>query len=59
MATVRWQGPDGPRSERTDTPTAVVTALAKRFGGEVPGLTVTRPTLEDVYLAMIGKETAA
>jgi ABC-2 type transport system ATP-binding protein len=59
MATVRWQGPDGPRSERTDTPTATVTALAERFGGEVPGLTVTRPTLEDVYLAMIGKETAA
>jgi len=25
-----------------------------RFSGEVPGLTVTRPTLEDVYLEMIG-----
>jgi ABC-2 type transport system ATP-binding protein len=25
-----------------------------RFAGEVPGLTVTRPTLEDVYLQMIG-----
>jgi hypothetical protein len=32
----------------------VVTQLAARFGGEVPELTVTRPSLEDVYLAMIG-----
>ncbi len=58
-ATVRWIGPDGPQAEQTHTPTAVVTALAERFGGEVPGLTVTRPTLEDVYLTMIGKEGAA
>nr|WP_240943096.1 ABC transporter ATP-binding protein [Planosporangium thailandense] len=58
MATVRWQGPDGPRSERTHTPTAVVAALAERFGGEVPGLTVSRPTLEDIYLSMISKEEA-
>ncbi len=33
---------------------ALVAELAARFGGEVPGLTVTRPTLEDVYLEMIG-----
>jgi len=52
-------GPDGPQAEQTHTPTAVVTALAERFGGEVPGLTVTRPTLEDVYLTMIGKGGAA
>jgi ABC-2 type transport system ATP-binding protein len=32
----------------------VVADLAARFDGEVPGLTVTRPTLEDVYLDMIG-----
>jgi ABC-2 type transport system ATP-binding protein len=59
MATVAWQGPDGPESERTHTPTATVAALAERFGGEVPGLTVSRPTLEDVYLTMIGKEEKA
>jgi ABC-2 type transport system ATP-binding protein len=61
LATVRWHDPDdpdGPRSERTATPTAAVAALAARFGGEVPGLTVTRPTLEDVYLSMIGKGAA-
>jgi ABC-2 type transport system ATP-binding protein len=64
MATVSWQGPNGVESERTHTPTATVAALAQRFGGEVPGLTVGRPTLEDVYLEMIdknviGKEEAA
>ncbi|MFI5907028.1 ABC transporter ATP-binding protein [Dactylosporangium sp. NPDC051541] len=53
-ATVAWQSPDGPRSERTHTPTAVVARLGEQFGGEVPGLTVTRPSLEDVYLRMIG-----
>ncbi|MFD0582154.1 ABC transporter ATP-binding protein [Dactylosporangium darangshiense] len=52
--TVGWQGPDGPATERTETPTALVARLAEQFGGEVPGLTVTRPSLEDVYLRMIG-----
>jgi ABC-2 type transport system ATP-binding protein len=53
-ATVSWLGPAGPESAQTDTPTAYVCDLAKRFdGGEVPGLTVRRPSLEDVYLAMI------
>jgi ABC-2 type transport system ATP-binding protein len=59
MATVSWQGPSGPESARTHTPTATVAELAQRFGGEVPGLTVSRPSLEDVYLTMIGKEEAA
>jgi hypothetical protein len=34
----------------------VVAELAARFGGEVPGLAVTRPTLEDIYLELIGDE---
>ncbi|MEW2592559.1 ABC transporter ATP-binding protein [Micromonospora aurantiaca] len=55
LATVAWRTPDGtPASAETATPTALVYDLAARFGGEVPGLTVTRPTLEDVYLRMIG-----
>jgi ABC-2 type transport system ATP-binding protein len=53
-ATVRWVGPDGPREVTTDIPTQVVTELAARFGGEVPELVVERPSLEDVYLRMIG-----
>ena len=54
-ATISWRTPEG-AWDRTEsaTPTAVVAALAERYGGEVPGLTVTRPTLEDVYLRMIG-----
>jgi ABC-2 type transport system ATP-binding protein len=53
-ATVGWQGGDGPCRVRTDEPTRVVAELAARFGGEVPGLTVTRPTLEEIYLELIG-----
>jgi ABC-2 type transport system ATP-binding protein len=53
-ATVSWLGPQGQQSARTTTPTEYVTKLrADLGGGEVPGLTVTRPTLEDVYLEMI------
>ena len=53
-ATVTWQDDDGPRSARTDSPAKTVAELAARFGGEVPGLTVTRPTLEEIYLELIG-----
>jgi ABC-2 type transport system ATP-binding protein len=59
-ATVTWVGPDGrTRSETTTTPTRLVAKLAADSpDGEVPGLTVTRPTLEDIYLAMIGEREA-
>lgn len=58
-ATVEWTGPDGtPRRERTATPTRTVAGLIDRFDGEIPGLRVTRPTLEDVYLRLTGQETA-
>ncbi len=50
-ATVSWRG----GSEETDHPTEVVRRLAEQFGGEVPDLAVTRPTLEDAYLKMIGE----
>jgi ABC-2 type transport system ATP-binding protein len=53
-AVVSWQDGDEWRSERTEEPTRVVGELAARFGGEIPGLTVTRPSLEDVYLDLIG-----
>jgi ABC-2 type transport system ATP-binding protein len=52
-AVVRWHDGAGVREERTATPTALVTKLAAEHGGEVPGLVVARPTLEDVYLEMI------
>jgi ABC-2 type transport system ATP-binding protein len=52
--TVSWHGPHGPRTEPTDDPEALVAALTARFGGSVPGLAVSRPSLEDVYLDLIG-----
>jgi ABC-2 type transport system ATP-binding protein len=54
---VSWDGPNGREERETATPTAAVAELAGRFGGEVPGLRVARPTLEDIYLRMISKET--
>jgi len=55
LATVSWRTAEGAwERTRSATPTAVVADLAARFSGEVPGLTVTRPTLEDIYLEMIG-----
>ncbi|GIJ53166.1 ABC transporter ATP-binding protein [Virgisporangium aurantiacum] len=53
-AVVSWQSGDGVREAVTDEPTAFVRQLSEEYGGEVPGLTVNRPTLEDVYLRMIG-----
>ncbi len=55
-AVVRWLEDDVLRETATATPTAVVGALAARFApAEVPGLQVVRPSLEDVYLSLIGE----
>jgi ABC-2 type transport system ATP-binding protein len=54
-ATVSWDEGGERRSTTTQSPTSTVTELAARFGGEVPGLTVTRPSLEDVYLSLMGQ----
>ena len=53
-ATVTWQGSNGLQSEESNNPTAVVAKLATRFNGEIPELSITRPSLEDIYLKMIG-----
>jgi ABC-2 type transport system ATP-binding protein len=52
-ATVSWEEGGTRRSERTSLPTQYVNALSARLGGEVPRLTVTRPSLEDTYLSLI------
>jgi len=54
-AVVSWTEDGARRSQDTPTPTALVAELAARFPGEVPDLAVARPTLEDVYLQMIGQ----
>jgi ABC-2 type transport system ATP-binding protein len=56
-AIVEWTEADGTaRVEGTDTPTRTVVELAHRFDGEVPGLRISRPTLEDIYLRLTGQE---
>jgi ABC-2 type transport system ATP-binding protein len=52
---VSWTEDGVRRQEATATPTALVRDLMARFPGEVPDLAVARPTLEDVYLRMIGE----
>jgi ABC-2 type transport system ATP-binding protein len=59
VATVSWDTPAGRRTVRTANPTAAVLDLADQDGAELPGLTVTRPSLEDVYLELIGAGRAA
>jgi ABC-2 type transport system ATP-binding protein len=54
QATVQWRDGDQIKSEKTDNPTSLVSTLSARFNGEVPELMVTRPSLEDIYLEMIG-----
>ncbi len=53
-AEVSWLGPDGWQRTSTHEPTRLVVQLQAAFGGEVPGLTVRRPSLEDIYLELIG-----
>jgi ABC-2 type transport system ATP-binding protein len=53
-ATISWRDGEIVRSEKSDTPTELVTRLSTHFGGEVPELIVSRPSLEDIYLDMIG-----
>ena len=55
LAQVTWEEDGELQVVETDTPTSVVTDLANRFGGEIPGLAVRRPTLEDTYLTLIGE----
>ena len=54
QATVHWRDGAQLKSEKTDNPTAVIAALSATFNGEIPELVVTRPSLEDIYLEMIG-----
>jgi ABC-2 type transport system ATP-binding protein len=54
QALVTWRDGSAIKSENTNNPTALVTRLTSQFNGEIPELTVTRPSLEDIYLKMIG-----
>ncbi|GAA3086113.1 ABC-2 type transport system ATP-binding protein [Kribbella aluminosa] len=58
-ARVSWLAADGQHEVRTDQPTAEVARLMAEYGGEVPELEVRRPSLEDIYLELIGSAAAA
>lgn len=53
-ARVTWREGGELKDELTDSPTEFVQTLASRFQGEIPELSIHRPTLEDIYLSMIG-----
>lgn len=53
-ATVRWLDDGRERVELTESPTALIRHYSAH-GGELAQLTVTRPTLEDAYLHLIGQ----
>jgi ABC-2 type transport system ATP-binding protein len=54
-ARVTWFEDNQVNEIETINPTAEVAKLISRFNGEVPQLQVIRPTLEDIYLRMIGE----
>lgn len=54
LARVQWESNGIIQDEMTAEPTAFVTRLSLKFAGEIPKLTVTRASLEDIYLKMIG-----
>lgn len=59
---VHWTEDGAARSERTSRPTALVAELSARLArddGEVPGLRVDTPTLEDVYLDLVSADRRA
>ncbi len=51
---VRWVENGVPREERTTTPGALIARL-----GEPEGLEVVRPSLEDIYLELVGEAAAS
>jgi ABC-2 type transport system ATP-binding protein len=51
---VRWRDSSGLREERTTTPAAVVARLFAAEKGEPRDLEVVRPSLEDIYLELVG-----
>jgi ABC-2 type transport system ATP-binding protein len=53
VSTVSWLEAGARRQVRTEAPSAVLRDLLA-VHGEIPGLSVTRPGLEDVYLQLVG-----
>ncbi|MFO7244280.1 MAG: ABC transporter ATP-binding protein [Actinomycetes bacterium] len=56
---VSWSDAGITRTEHTAEPTAFLRDLLKKTKGEVEDLEVVRPSLEDVYLELIGHDASA
>lgn len=56
---VRWQRNGVEHAQRTSEPAALAARLYAQAGGEVAGLEITRPSLEDIYLDLVGNSAAA
>ena len=57
---VRWRDDDGLHEERTDRPASLVARLVAETGGEEPrDVEIRRPSLEEIYLQLIGDEATA
>lgn len=57
LARVQWEAAGKMHEQFSDEPTAVIAKLMKEFTGEIPKLSVSRATLEDVYLEMINESS--
>ena len=53
-ATISWSENGATQKKISENPTQDVIEIAARFKGDIPELTITRPSLEDIYLTMIG-----
>jgi ABC-2 type transport system ATP-binding protein len=55
LPTVSWVENGEHKKEKVQSPTDFIIALSNRIGGEIENLSVIRPSLEDIYLEMIGE----
>lgn len=55
-AIVSWNEAGIEKIIETDRPTELLKELIIKFEGEIPGLQIKRPSLEDIYLKMIGEQ---
>jgi ABC-2 type transport system ATP-binding protein len=56
---VRWRDAGGAHEQRTDEPATFVADLVAAAGGEPRDVEIRRPSLEEVYLGLIGEEGSA
>lgn len=56
---VRWRDGGVMREKRTNEPAALVARLMREHGGEPDMLEVIRPSLEDIYLDLVGANSAS